>query len=103
HLLRGRRALVEDYLRPDRGVRLHGEPPERAEWGVPAAATPPLPRATGQTGGGPATCHLHPGTPLDPHPAAERTGRVPLLRPMQPRLPCQRELQVHERAARSLT
>src|SRR2546422_302697 len=74
--LRRRRALLRQDRSADWDLRQQGEPPQRAERGVPAAATPPLPRAARQAGGRPPARHLHSGTPLDPHAAAERTGGV---------------------------
>src|SRR5204862_2096962 len=67
---------------------------------VPPAAHAALSRAAGQAGGGQAPRHLHSRAALDPHTALERPGRMSLLRSMQPRLPRERELHLHQRADR---
>ena len=84
--LRRHQAVLRQARSPRRDLRLDGEHPERAGRRVPAAAETALLRAADQAGGRQAEHHVHSQPPVDPHPAAERTAGVPLLRPVRPRL-----------------
>ena len=94
---RARRRLA-DYVRrheavlrqgrpADRHLRLDGEPAERAERHLPAAAEAALLRAADQGGEREAEHPGHPVAAVDPDPAAQRPPRVPLLFAVRPRMP----------------
>ena len=85
--LRRHEAVLRQGRPADRHLRLDGEPAERAGRHLSAAAEAALLRAADQGGGREAEHPGHPVAAVDPDPAAQRPARVPLLRPVRPRLP----------------
>ena len=97
--LRRDQAVLRQARSPRRHLRVDGEHSERARRRLPAAAEAALLRAADQAGGRQAAHHVHPEPAVDPDAAAERAARLPLLRPVRPRLRDARELLVAVGAA----
>src|SRR2546428_79698 len=94
------------YDRVDRWVGIFGSKeglPNEPGGFFPPPPGPLFSRPLGEGGGPRPRAPAPPPPPLDPPPPPDRPRRLPLLRPVQPRLPQQLELHVHQRPDRAGT